>query len=174
MRIFLDRLYQVSGVLAAISVLLICGVVSLQVIFNIITRLRIFDVNLTIPSYADLSGYFLAAASFLALAYTLRRGGHIRVTLFLSMIGGRTRYLADMLSLAVCLLISGGAAYYMARLNYDSFRFDDKSPGILAIPIWIPQLSLTIGLVILTIAFADLLASGLREGKPLPESQGSE
>jgi TRAP-type mannitol/chloroaromatic compound transport system permease small subunit len=174
MRKFLDGVYLTSGLLAALAVLLICGVVSLQVVFNIITRLRIFDVNLTIPSYADISGYLLAAASFLALPYALIKGGHIRVTLLLSAIGGRARFLADLLSLTVCFLVSGGAAYYMALANRESFTYGDQSPGILAIPIWLVQLPLTIGLALLTLAFADLAVQTVRDGKPLPDSQGSE
>jgi TRAP-type mannitol/chloroaromatic compound transport system permease small subunit len=174
MRKFLDRIYQLSGFLAALSILAICSIICLQVVFNLITRLRIFEANLTIPSYADFAGYLLAAASFLALPYALMRGGHIRVTLFLGVIGERMRFLADLLSLSLCLMVSAGATWYMASLNYDSYRFGDKSPGIIAIPIWIVQLPLTIGLALLSVAFADLIVKTLSEGRPLPESQGTE
>lgn len=152
----------------------ICSVVALQVIFNIITRLRLVDTNLTIPSYADISGFLLAAASFLALAYTLTRGGHIRVTLVLSVLGERFRYVADLFCLALCGIISSAAAYYMLNLTMESYKFGDKSPGIIALPIWIGQTPMTIGLAILTIAFADLFMRTLREGKPLSETQSLE
>lgn len=174
MRKALDGLYVVSGALAAFFIVAICAVVSLQVVFNIVTRLRIFEVNLTIPSYADISGFMLAAASFLALAYTLTRGGLIRVTLFLTLAGERFRYFADVFCLVLCGTICAIATYYMALLTFESFTFDDRSPGILAIPIWVGQLPLTIGLGILTIALADLLIQTLREGKHLPETQGIE
>lgn len=174
MRRFLDRLYVLSGALAALSILLITTVVILQVAFNIITRLRLSEAALTIPSYADISGYLLAAASFLALAYTLTRGGHIRVTLALSAAGPKFRFLADLFSLLICGAISAAAVYYMASLNYQSYRFGDKSPGILAIPIWIAQIPLTLGLTILTIAFADLFMRTLNRGEPLPDIQQTE
>jgi len=35
----------------------------------------------TIPSYSDFSGFMLAAATFLAMPYTFRSGGHIKVSL---------------------------------------------------------------------------------------------
>jgi TRAP-type C4-dicarboxylate transport system permease small subunit len=174
MRRFLDTLYVASGALAALSILLISIVVILQVAFNIITRMRLSEASVTIPSYSDISGYLLAAASFLALAYTLTRGGHIRVTLALNAAGPRIRQAADLFSLAVCGVISGAAVYYMASLNYQSFRFGDKSPGILAIPIWIAQIPLTLGLAVLTIAFADLFMRTLTSGQPLPELQQTE
>lgn len=174
MRKVLDGLYTVSGALAAIFILAICSVVALQVVFNIITRVRLVDVNLTIPSYADISGFLLAAASFMALAYTLSRGGHIRVTLLLTIAGERFRYVADLFCLALCGIISAGATYYLANLTYQSFKFGDKSPGILAIPIWVGQLPMTIGLAILTVAFCDRLTQTFREGKSLPELQLAE
>jgi TRAP-type C4-dicarboxylate transport system permease small subunit len=174
MRRFLDTLYTLSGALAALSILLITIVVILQVAFSIITRLRLSEAALTIPSYADISGYLLASSSFLALAYALTRGGHIRVTLVLNAAGPRIRHAADLFSLAVCGAISAAAVWYMANLNYQSFRFGDKSPGILAIPIWIAQIPLTLGLAVLTIAFIDLFMRTLTSGEPLPEIRQSE
>jgi TRAP-type C4-dicarboxylate transport system permease small subunit len=174
MRKFLDGLYVTSGVAAAICILLICIIVSLQVVFNIITRARLFDVNLTIPSYTEISGFLFAAASFLALAYALTRGGHIRVTLILGILGERFRYAADLFSVLFCGLLSGATAYYMISLNMESFEFGDKSSGILSIPIWLVQLPLSIGLTILTIAFVDLFMQLIRTKQPLPESQPVE
>lgn len=174
MRKFLNGLYDLSGVLAALLILAICAVISTQVVFNIITRLRLFEANLTIPSYADISGYMLAGASFLALAYALMRGGHIRVTLFLTMLGPKSRRALDVFCVLLCGLISAAATYYMLKLTLESYEFGDTSPGILPIPIWTAQLPMTIGLAILTIAFADLLIRLIKDGTPLPEAQGIE
>ncbi|MGF1620664.1 MAG: TRAP transporter small permease [Rhodomicrobiaceae bacterium] len=174
MRRILDGLYIISGALSAFFILAICSVVALQVIFNIITRLRITDATLTISSYATISGFLLAAASFMALAYTLTRGGHIRVTLLFSIAGDRFRYAADLFCLAMCGVISGTATWFMWSLVLESYEFGDKSSGILAIPIWIGQAPLFTGLAILTIAFTDLFVQTLRQGKSLPELQHSE
>jgi len=174
MRRILDGLYVASGVIAAICILAICSTVALQVIFNIITRLRITDATPTIPSYADISGFLLAAASFMALAYTLTRGGHIRVTLLFTIAGHRFRWFADLFGLALCGGISAAASWYMALLTMESYEFGDLSPGILAIPIWIGQVPLTVGLAILAIAFADLFIQTLSKGASLPELQQSE
>jgi TRAP-type C4-dicarboxylate transport system permease small subunit len=173
MRRILDGLYIISGALSAFFILAICSVVALQVIFNIITRLRITEATPTIPSYADISGFLLAAASFMALAYTLTRGGHIRVTLLFTMTGDRVRDAADLFCLALCGIIGGLATWFVTRQLLESYEFGDRSSGILAIPIWIGQTPLAVGLAILTIAFADLFIQTLRHGKPLPELQTS-
>jgi TRAP-type C4-dicarboxylate transport system permease small subunit len=159
----LDRLYLISGAIAAIFLVLICLLVSMQVIFNLITKLFGTSVALTIPSYAEFAGFFLAAASFLALAYTLTRGGHIRVTLILQFLPKTARLVFEVIGLALSAATAIYATYFMARLMYESYKFGDLSPGIIAMPLWIPQMSLVLGLAILAIALLDLTISTLIE-----------
>lgn len=159
MRKILDRLYQGSGALASLLIAAICVLVCTQVLFNLITRIGGRTVNLTIPSYGDFAGYFLAASSFLALAYTLTRGGHIRVNLILSRLPTRLRFIAEVLSTAVCTMVSVYATYFMAKLCLESYEYQDLSTGIIAIPIWIPQTVVLIGMSILCIALTDILHS---------------
>jgi len=174
MRKFLDGLYLSSGVLAAGFIALICLVVTAQVILNLITKIFGAAYSYTIPSYADFAGFFLASASFLALAYTLRKGGHIRVTLLIQTFGRIPRLISELFSLTLGGLMAAYATYYMVRLNLESWRFGDLSFGIIAIPIWIPQLAVSGGLAILTIAFADLLWATWRAGKPLLKNSEAE
>ncbi len=155
MRKFLDRLYWGSGVVASLLIAAICLLVCTQVLFNAITRFGGRSVNLTIPSYGDFAGYFLAASSFLALAYTLTQGGHIRVNLVLTRLPLPAQKTADILSLAVCSAVSCYATFYMAKLCLESYEYQDLSPGIVAIPLWIPQSIVLIGLSILSIALVD-------------------
>ena len=58
-------------------------------LLNVTTR--VFDLPLpsTIPSYADFAGFMLAAATFLAMPYTFRSAGHIRVTLITARLPGK-------------------------------------------------------------------------------------
>ena len=90
MRKFLDKLYDLSGYGAAIFIFAICLIVMAQVALNLSDNIAKYitgeAIGLTIPSYADFTGYFLAAASFMALAHTLKSGGHIRVTLLLQIL----------------------------------------------------------------------------------------
>ena len=82
----LDALYRLSGALAALFLVAICAIVLLQVGANCIDKIAEWTtgapIGLVVPSYAEFAGFFLAASSFLALAWTLRHGGHIRVSLF--------------------------------------------------------------------------------------------
>src|SRR3954466_10561273 len=77
----LDFLYDAAGYLAAFFMV---GIL-LMVLASVLGRLLEFQLRGS-DAYA---GYCMAAASFLALAHTLKRGEHIRVTLILERFGGR-------------------------------------------------------------------------------------
>ena len=48
-------------------------------------------------------------------------------------------------------------AYWSWDFVYFSFIFDDISPGLLAIPFWIPRISMDIGITIFLIAIIDTI-----------------
>ncbi|MBL1406296.1 MAG: TRAP transporter small permease [Rhizobiales bacterium] len=174
MRKYLDNLYTFSGAIAAGLIAIICLLVTTQVVLNLIAKIGGASVSFTIPSYADFAGYFLAASSFLALSYTFMRGGHIRVTLLFNMLGnGTVRLLAEVFSIAVCACTMVFATYYMALLVEQSYRFGDKSTGIVSIPIWIPQMPVLIGLAIFSIALIDVLLQTLRTRNTIIEYKES-
>jgi TRAP-type C4-dicarboxylate transport system permease small subunit len=49
---------------------------------------------------------------------------------------------------------------------FDSWQFHEMAQGLIRVPIWIPQLSLPIGIAIFLVAVLDELATVLRKGKP--------
>jgi len=173
-RKLLDGVYTGSGLLSAGLIAAICLLVTAQVVLNLVTKYGPFDVNLTIPSYADFAGYMLAASSFLALAYTLTRGGHIRVTMVLNAMPARLRLVSESLCLALGAAIAGFASYYMYLLTQESYEFGDMSSGIIAIPLYIPQSAVLAGLVILTIALVDLTLQTVRAGRPVLVQMNTE
>ena len=104
----------------------------------------------------------MAAAGFLALAHTFKRNEHIRVTLLLASLHGRPRRVLERWALAAGALLAGLAAYYSCRLSWQSYLFHDVSTGNDATPLWIPQLAMAVGSVILTIAIVDDLVLDVR------------
>lgn len=108
------------------------------------------------------AGYFLAAGSFLALGYALRQGDHIRVTLILQRLHGRARWWMEVLCLAIASALSMYFAFFAAKLVWGSYAFRDVSQNVDATPLWIPQLSMAIGLAGLALAFIEQLLITLR------------
>ncbi|GLQ06890.1 TRAP transporter small permease [Sneathiella chinensis] len=161
----MNFLYKASGWTAALFILAICILVMAQVTLNLIDKVygALFGVpfGLTIPSYADFTGFFLAASSFLALAYTLREGGHIRVSLLLHQFSHRVQHFFEILCLSIAAAITLYFTWFTGRLVLESWTYGDLSAGMIAVPIWIPQASILVGLAILAIAVLDELISVL-------------
>jgi TRAP-type C4-dicarboxylate transport system permease small subunit len=164
MRRFLDSLYNAAAYLAA---LLLMGTLAM-VLLGVFGRLFAFQVRGT-DAYA---GYCMAGAGFLALAHTLVRGEHIRVSLVLEHAGVQGRRFLERWSLAVAVLLASGFAWFSVRLAWQSYTLHDISTGNDATPLWIPQLAMAAGAVVFAIAFIDLLVlelSGKRVAVPKTE-----
>ena len=149
MRAFLDRLYDAAGYLAA---LFLVGTLAM-VLTGIAGRLLHFHV----PGTDSYAGYCMAASGFLALAHTLKRGEHIRVTLILEHLGVRAQRGLELWALGAATLLAALFAFYSVRLAFQSWQFNDISTGNDATPLWIPQLAMAAGTVVLLVAFVDEL-----------------
>ena len=160
MRRLLDFLYDGAAWLAALAMI---GVL-LMVLLSVVSRELGFQAAGT-DAYA---GYSMAAAGFLALAHTLKRNEHIRVTLLLGRLHGRAKHALEMWSLSAAVFLSGLFAFYSVRLAWVSHAINDISTGNDATPLWIPQIAMGVGAVILFIAFVDewvLELRGKRKGQ---------
>jgi TRAP-type C4-dicarboxylate transport system permease small subunit len=104
--------------------------------------------------------------AFLGLAYTFKAGEIIRVGLVLDRLRGRPRRVIEIVSLVIGTGTIGFFAWHAVHMTYDSYRFNDMAQGVLAIPLWIPQLGYSIGLTVLAIAFLDELVHVLAGHKP--------
>ncbi|QUJ78060.1 TRAP transporter small permease [Sulfitobacter albidus] len=148
-------------------ILAICLLISAQICLNAFGRFAPGLLPSTIPSYADFSGFMLAGATFLALAHTLRAGGHIRVNLVVSRLPDRAQFLAEALVLLLASALIGYASWFMGALVLESIHYGDLSTGIIPVPLWIPQSVAAFGTVLLLVAVVHTLVDLLRAGRPI-------
>lgn len=167
MRAMLDKLYVIGGVTGALFLFGIFSIVLLQVGANLIdfisSALTGHAIGLTIPSYAEIAGFMLAGASFLSLPYALRHGTHIRVNLFIQRLGSKGQQLTDIWSFLIGTALTGWLAYYAWELVLESYEYGDLSTGLIAVPIWIPQVSLALGTTLMTVSMLDGFVSSLMQ-----------
>jgi TRAP-type C4-dicarboxylate transport system permease small subunit len=162
MRAFLDALYNAAASLAA---LFLVGTLAM-VLLGIAGRL----LNFHVPGTDAYAGYCMAAAGFLALAHTFKRGEHIRVTLILEHVGPRAQRALELWALGVAAVLAAALAYYSVRLAFQSWQFNDVSTANDATPLWIPQTTMALGAVVLAIAFVDELLLALAGRRPAAAS----
>lgn len=169
MRRLLDTMYDGAAALAALFMVALLG----MVVLSIVSR----QLHFHVPGTDAYAGYLMAGAGFLALAHTLKRGEHIRVTLLINALHGRWKKALELWALSAAALLALLFAFYSGRLAWQSHAFHDISTGSDATPLWIPQLGMAIGTSVLAIAFVDELVLELRgrRGHRIPaESLRSE
>ena len=147
MRAALNKLYDAAAWAAA---LMMVGTL-LMVVLGMLDRYLAIGVRGT-DMYA---GYCMAGAGFLALAHTLKRNEHIRVTLLVNSLSPKHKHWLEIWCLSAAILLAGLFCVYSIKLSYQSWDFNDVSTGNDATPLWIPQLGMALGTLVLTIAFLD-------------------
>jgi TRAP-type C4-dicarboxylate transport system permease small subunit len=157
-RRLLDGLYLAAGYLAG---LFLIGIFLMMMALSIGRELGI-----NIKSGDDITAWCMAAMSFLGLAHTFKSGEMIRVGLLTERLTGRTKWAFELFALSMAGGFIGYFSWYALNMTYTSWNFAEMSQGVLAIPIWIPQLGFTSGLVILFIAIVDELVHVALGNKP--------
>jgi len=147
MRRLLDRLFDGAAYLAAFFLI---GTLAM-VVLGIVARLG----NWFIAGTDAYAGYCMAACGFLALAHTLKRNEHIRVTLVLEHVSPATRRALELWALAAATVLAAAFAWYSVRLAFQSWQFNDVSTGNDATPLWIPQVAMALGTLVLLVALLD-------------------
>lgn len=161
MRRALDLLYLWSGYAAA----LFLAAIAATVVAQIAGRLAGVAIDST-----ETAGFSMAAATFLGLAHTFKQGAHIRVGLLIGLARGGLRQGLELWSVGFGAAGMAYFTYWACDFVYYSWAFHEISPGLLAIPFWIPRLAMAAGAGILTLAMADEFVRVLRGAVPAYEA----
>lgn len=163
----LDRLYAGMALLGAIAFVAVEGFILYQLggqLFPYIPR-----------SADEFAGYCMAASAFLALAYTFNANEHIRVTLISDRLGTRGQHRLAMLAVSIALALTGYLAWHMSKLAWQTWLLDERSTGLIALPLWIPQSAMAVGAIVFLIAVAQRAVRVWRGGSiELPSEAGGE
>lgn len=146
-----QKIYKLSGFLSAaflagIGVLILAQVAA-----------RLFGSQ--IPSADDFAAWSMAASVFLALPSTFLSGGHIRVTLLFGAVSPNVQKGMDLISTIIAIALLAWGTWYVSEYVYESYAYHDVSQGIIAVPLWIPQAAMMLGIGLMLIALVERLIS---------------
>jgi len=158
MRKTLDALYLGCGRLAAVFLGGICVLMLSQAILR--------EVGVLIRGADDLTAWFCAATTFLALPHTFKNGDLVRVGLFLERLNERVRRYFEICALAIAAVFIGYMTYAVVPYVYESWKFNELAQGLIRAPLWIPQMSFLIGSAVFLIAIVDELIGVVRGRRP--------
>jgi len=154
----LDSLYLAGGWLAGLFLVGICALMMLLSVGR--------EIGFNVKGGDEISAWFCAATAYLGLAYTFKTGDLVRVGLLIDRIPLARRRPLEVVILSLAVLVTGYFAYFAVDLVWDSYRFKERAQGVIAIPIWIPQLGLAAGAVLFFVAMLDELQRVLRGLRP--------
>ena len=158
LRRVLDGIYLFAGYAAGVFLFAIFAIMMVMSVG------RQFALN--IPAGDDFASWCMAAMAFLGLAHTFKRGEMIRVGLLLERLHGRTKQVAEIVALGISTVFVLYFTRHAAQMAYDSWRFNDMAQGVVALPLWIPQLGFVGGLAILSVALIDEMVNVIRGHRP--------
>ncbi len=161
----LNRIYDLSGYLAAVAILLI----AVLVMINIISR----AVGAFVPGLTESAGYCMAAAGSLGMAHTLGQGGHIRVAMLLERLRGKGRFAVELWALLLASGLSVYLAVFLVKMVYVSWLFEDRSDGSDEILIWIPQVPAALGFLLFAICLVHASVKSIATGQVMVKDEGS-
>lgn len=154
MRKFLDGLYD--GSLALAGVFLV-GIFAVMVGEAFLRKMGGF-----IPGASELIGWFCAAAGFLALPATFKRGDMVRVGVLADKLAPAVRKPLLLACLGLAAVFTGYMLWAGSAYLWRSWRSEEMTQGMLEIASWIPQSSLVLGALLLLVAVIDELVTALR------------
>ena len=177
----LDGVYFASGVVAAFFMVTIL----LLIVAQMVARWT----GIALPGTTEFAGYAMAATSFFALSHAMMRGAHIRVSIILNSTAFLKKWL-DIFAVFAAAVIATYFARFAVKANFFSEMLNDRTQGqdqipewlvklfqldisgalaggekLVYTPVWIPQLAMSIGTILLAIALWDTLTRLLVTGK---------
>lgn len=134
---------------------LAAGLIVLALVLLAVTQIigrKLF--NAPVPGFIDWVEQAMAVFAFLGVAYCQRLGGHIRMDLLIGRLSGRPLWLAEMVSVALMLvvitaLVWGSWLHFQRAFDWNAPLWSRDSTIDIALPIWPGKLLVPIALGLL-------------------------
>ena len=143
----IDALSRVCAYLAAVLVAGIAGLILAEIFCRTV-------LNLSLSFAWEYSAYFFAVSIFLAAAFALRTGGHVRVMLLSHHLPPRAAHWLDVAATAAGAIIAGWLAWSLAAFAWRSWVSGSTSATVDETPLAYPQTAMAFGAALLTLQLA--------------------
>ncbi|UTW55557.1 TRAP transporter small permease subunit [Kordiimonas sp. SCSIO 12610] len=139
---FLDKVCLYSAYLAA---LLLCILVLLGTVEIFVRNLFSTSISFSV----EYSGYLVAVILMLGSGQALKDGTHVRVTLLEERLSGHAKAVFTLLAMMLSIAIAAYWGFAAVRFAFDTFVAGTVSYFPSQTPLWIPQLLVAIGPIVL-------------------------
>ena len=151
---FLEKIEDFLTSFAALAIFILMITATVQIVSRKI-------LNMPIPGYIDFAEQSIAIFAFIAIAYCQRLGGHVRMEIFLSMLNGRSKWIAEAIQTAATILIITILTYYSFKHFQRAWTIGDSTIDI-QLPTWPSKLMIPIAFATLTLRLTVQFAGYIR------------
>lgn len=138
-----SRIETAAMAISALAIVAITVIVCVEVVLR-----SVFGISTLVS--AEYAGYLLAAHVYLGLAWTFRDGGFIRVDLVPGVLQGRAAAVFDFAMAVIACLIFCFYTWYLIGFVIQTYRAGTMSVFVTRTPLWLPQIVLPIGSILMT------------------------
>jgi TRAP-type C4-dicarboxylate transport system permease small subunit len=110
----------------------------------------------------EVGSYLVVAATFLSLATCQAYGGYHELQMVKARLSRRSRAALNVVLNGVCLLASLILLWQFSRLVMTSWNSGDASTTSLQVPLWLPRLTMPIGIAALCLALIKTMLADFR------------
>ena len=135
----INRMSQISGYLAALSILAATLIIVEQVVVRyVFLTPTIWQVETAV--------YLLIAATFLGAPYGLKENAHINIDMFIINFSAGARRRLDIVTSAIAMLFCFFLAYRGGVMWWEAFEGNWRSSSLLSVPLVYPYALIPVGM----------------------------
>lgn len=158
---------RINSALVAVSYILI-GLITVLTLWEVITRYFFRQpATWTFP----ITSYMLLYSIMFAAAYTLQRGGHVRVEVLVEILPQPVRRaverVAHVLGAVFVLVLVVQSTRHSLRLIQEG----DRDISTLSVPLWIPSVGMTLGVFMLAVTYVVVVVDAFSRAPEEPTVQ---
>lgn len=150
----ISRKISLASLIAAYVTAVMFGMLVILVMAEIIRR-AVFGSSFLWTF--ELSSWLLVGIAFMGLAYTLKTGGHVRVTLVSSRLAPRGQNLLEIVLCGIGLAFTTYLATYIFRGMLSTYTMNVRGLSVLEPPIYVIWVAAFIGLCFFSLQFVGIM-----------------
>jgi len=155
---FIDGVSRMGAYFVALVIVLALVMILVEIVARSVFSATIYIAN-------EYAGYAMAAITFMGLAYTLSRSGHIRMTFIDNIFRGKNKIAFDIFLCVVGLAVSAYCCYQISLRWHDCLVSGARSMQITRTLVAYPMTALVLGSAMLFLQFiGEILKNIVRYG----------
>ncbi len=154
---FSKKLQKVDDIFAKIEMffVIICGIATIGLTLLVVVDVAMRNLfNAPIPGGVEATELILPYIVFLAMAYTLHTGGHVRVNILYDRFPKPLKNSAEGLDCIIGFAFFGLLTWFGALHFWESFRILEFMMAAIKLPWWVGKFSMPLGTLAITLRFA--------------------